>query len=127
MSQQPDLESLPNEDKILLAIKALNSDTTLSERRAAAVYRVSRRTLRDRRAKTASRRDTHPNSSKLSRHEEDTIVQYIRKLDARGFAPTLSYVREMANQLLAARGGNQVGEKWARNLVRQKPEIKPSS
>jgi hypothetical protein len=51
-------------------------------------------------------------------------VQYIRKLDERGFAPTLSYVREMASQLLAARGGDQVGEKWARNLVRRKPEIK---
>jgi hypothetical protein len=30
----------------------------------------------------------------------------------------------MANQLLAARGGTQVGEKWARNLVRRRPEIK---
>jgi hypothetical protein len=47
MSQQPDLELLPNEDKILLAIKALNSDTTLSKQRAAAMYRVSRRTLCD--------------------------------------------------------------------------------
>jgi hypothetical protein len=111
MLQQPDLESLPNEDKILLAIKALNSDATLSERRAAAMYRVSRRTLRDQRAKTASRRNTHPNSSKLSRQEEDTIVQYIRKLDKRGFASTLSYVREIASQLLATRGGDQVGEK----------------
>jgi hypothetical protein len=30
----------------------------------------------------------------------------------------------MANQLLAARGGGEVGEKWARNLIRRKPEIK---
>jgi hypothetical protein len=30
----------------------------------------------------------------------------------------------MANQLLATRGRHQVGEKWARNLVRWKPEIK---
>jgi hypothetical protein len=51
-------------------------------------------------------------------------VQYIRKLDKRGFAPTLSYVQEMASQLLAACGGDQVGEKWARNLVGQKPKIK---
>jgi hypothetical protein len=52
------------------------------------------------------------------------VIQYIRKLDEWGFAPTLKYVREMANQLLAARGGTQVGEKWARNLVRRRPEIK---
>ena len=30
----------------------------------------------------------------------------------------------MANQLLVARGGHQVGGKWARNLVKRKPEIK---
>jgi hypothetical protein len=124
MSQQPDLELLPNEDKILLAIKALNLDKTLSKQHAATMYRVSRRTLRDQRAKTALQRNTHPNSLKLLRHKEDTIVQYIRKLDEQGFAPTLSYVQEIANQLLAAHGSNQVGEKWARNLVRRKPKIK---
>jgi hypothetical protein len=52
------------------------------------------------------------------------IVQRIRKLDARGFAPTLNYIRGMANQLLAARSGGEVGEKWARNLIRRKPKIK---
>jgi NAD-dependent DNA ligase len=124
MSQQPDLELLPREDRIILAIQAIQSDASLSQRRAAVIYNVSESTLRTRRAKTTSRRDSHPNSSKLQRHEEETIVQYIRKLDARGFAPTLSYVREMANQLLATRGGGQVGEKWARNLVRRKPAIK---
>jgi hypothetical protein len=111
MSQQPDLELLPNEDKILLAIKALNSDATLSKRRAAAMYRVSRRTLCNQRAKTASQRNTHPNLLKLSRHEEDTIVQYIRKLNKQGFAPTLSYMQEIASQLLAAHSSDQVGEK----------------
>ena len=41
---------------------------------------------------------------------------------ARGFAPTLGYVRDMANQLLAVRDGGQVGEKWASNLVRRKSQ-----
>jgi hypothetical protein len=52
------------------------------------------------------------------------IIQCIRRLDAQGFAPTLSYIRKMANQLLAARDGGEVGEKWARNLIRRKPKIK---
>jgi hypothetical protein len=124
MSQQPDLELLPREDRIILAIQAMKSDALLSQRRAAAIYNVPQRTLSDRRAKTTSRRDSHPNSSRLTRHEEETIIQYIRKLDARGFAPTLSYVREMANQLLAARGSGQVGENWAYRLTCRKPEIK---
>ncbi|RII21692.1 hypothetical protein CUC08_Gglean000858 [Alternaria sp. MG1] len=124
MSQHPDLELLPREDRIILAIQAIKSDASLSQRRAAIIYNVSESTLRTRCAKTTSRRDSRPNSSKLQMHEEQIIVQYIRKLDAGSFAPTLSYVREMANQLLAARGGGQVGEKWARNLVRRKPAIK---
>ena len=51
-------------------------------------------------------------------------MQHRKKLDTRGFAPTLKYVREMANQLLAACGGHQVGEEWTRNLVKRKPAIK---
>ena len=124
MSQQPDLQLLSREDRIILAIQAIKSNALLSQRRAAAIYDVPQRTLSDRRAKTTSRRDSHPNSSRLTSVEEETIIQYIRKLDARGFAPTLSYVREMANQLLAKRSGDQVGENWAYRLTCRRPEIK---
>jgi hypothetical protein len=118
MSQQPDLELLPREDRIILAIQAIKCNKELSQRRAATIYNVPESTLRTQRAKTTSRRDSYPNSSKLLRSKEEVLVQCIRKLNARGFAPTLSYIQEMANQLLAARGSNQVGEKWARNFVR---------
>ena len=101
----------------------MQSNPLLSQRRAAAIRNVPESTHRTRRARTASRRDTHPNSSRLTRHEVDTIIQYTRKLEARIFVPTLSYVREMADQLLAARGGGLAGEKWARNLIRRKPEL----
>jgi hypothetical protein len=119
MPQLPDLESLPRADRLIFAIQAMKSDTSLSQRRAAAIYNVPQSTL-------GTRRDIHPNSSKLVEHEEETIVQYIRKLNARGFAPTLSYVREMADQLLAARGGTQVGQNWATNFIRCKPVLRPS-
>ena len=52
------------------------------------------------------------------------LVQYIRKLDARGFAPTLAYVREMADQLLAARGGGKVGENWVYRFIQRRSGIK---
>jgi len=97
MSQQRNLELLPREDRIILAVQALKSDASLSQRRAATIYNVPESTLRTRRAKTTSRRDSHPNPSRLRRDEEESIIQYIRKLDARSFAPTLSYVRELAN------------------------------
>jgi hypothetical protein len=124
MSQPPDLELLSTEDRVIQAIQAIKSDALLTRRRAAHLYNVHESTLRNRRAGKASRRDIQPNRSKLQRLEEEAIIQRIKKLDAQGFAPTLSYVREMANQLLAARGGGQVGENWAYRLVRRKPEIK---
>ncbi|OWY51599.1 putative transposase [Alternaria alternata] len=124
MSQPPNLDLLSTEDRVILAIQAIRSDSSLTQRRAAHVFSGHESTLRNRRAGKASRRDSHPNSSRLKRDEEKEIVQYIKKLDARGFAPTLSYVREMANQLLAARSGGLVGENWAYRLVRRRPEIK---
>jgi len=89
----------------------MKSNALLSQRRAATIYNVPESTLRTRRARTAARRSLHPNSSRLKKHKEEAVIQYIRKLNARGFAPTLSYVRKIANQLLAARSGSQVGEK----------------
>jgi hypothetical protein len=51
------------------------------------------------------------------------LYKGIRKLDTREYAPQLSYVRSMANQLLAEHSGGEVGEKWVRKLVRRRPEI----
>jgi hypothetical protein len=52
MSQQPNLELLPREDRIILAIQAMKYNASISQRRAAAVYNVPESTLCTRRAKT---------------------------------------------------------------------------
>jgi hypothetical protein len=75
------------------------------------MYNVLEKTLYSWRARTLSQRNIHPNSAKLQRLEEEVIIKRIRKLNAQGFTPTLSYIHEIANQLLAARGGREVGEK----------------
>lgn len=124
MSQPPTMELLPREDRILLAIQAMKDDKNLKQRRAAKIFNVGESVLRRRRAGQASRRDSQPNSSKLQKTEDEAIIQYTKKLDARGFAPTLGYLRVMANELLAVRDGGQVGENWATNFVRRKPELK---
>jgi hypothetical protein len=111
MPPPSNLELLSRTERITLAIQAIKSNASLSQRRAAAAYNVPESTLQRQRVKPASTRVIHPNSSKLQRHEEDAIVQYIRKLNEQGFAPTLSYVQDIANQLLAARGSGQVGDK----------------
>lgn len=124
MLQPHDLEALPREDRIILAIQAMRLDASMSQRRAAATYNVPESTLRDRRASQTSRRDTQPNRLKITKAEKETIIQYIRKLDARGFAPTFTYIRSMANQLLAVRGGGEVGVNWVYRLIKRRSEIK---
>ena len=52
------------------------------------------------------------------------IVQYILDLDARGFAPTYAAVRDMEDELLAARGAGQVGQKWPANFVKRTDSLK---
>jgi DeoR/GlpR family transcriptional regulator of sugar metabolism len=89
MDQPPDLESLPKEERIKLALQAIKKPQELSVRRAAVVYKVSETTLRRRRARKQSTRDTHPKSSALTKAEQQALVQYTKKLDAQGLAPTL--------------------------------------
>ena len=45
MSQQHNLELLPRSDRIILAIQAMKSNASLSQRRAAATYNVPETTL----------------------------------------------------------------------------------
>lgn len=52
------------------------------------------------------------------------IERYILDLDSRGFAPSLAVVRDMANKLLAERGGGQVGRDWPRNFVNRTASLK---
>ena len=73
-------------------------------RRATSTYSVPCTTLSDRRAGGPARRDCQPNLKPLTKVEEKVIVSHILELDSRGFAPTLSAVRDMADQLLTARG-----------------------
>jgi hypothetical protein len=54
------------------------------------------------------------------------VIQYILDLDQRGFAPTLAAVRDMADRLLAVRGGGQVGQKWPSNFVQRTDSLKTS-
>ena len=92
-------------------------------RRAAIVYKVSEATLRRRRAGTRSTRDTHPKSSNLTKAEEQTLMKYIRKLNQQGSSPTLRWVKDMANQLRAARDADPVGLRWASNFVKREPGL----
>ena len=63
------------------------------------------------------RTETQPNSLKLTKLEEDVILQKILDMDSRGFAPWLAGVKDMANFILELRGGRRVGKLWAYRFV----------
>ena len=75
-------------------------------RRAIATYSIPRTTLRRRRTGTTARRDYKANSKKLTKLKELVIVEHILDLDSRGFIPSLSAIRDMANKLLAKRAAS---------------------
>jgi hypothetical protein len=112
------------EPQIQLALQAIQRDATLSQRRAATLYNVSQRTLSDRLAGISPRQDCTPNSMKLLITEEETIVDYILDLDARGFPLHLPAVKDLADSLLAARHRDPVGLNWPRAFIKRRPELK---
>ena len=87
MPQCNNVKRKSNEAHIQLALQAIQQDANLSVPCAAAIYNVPERTLRRRRDGIPSRRDSTPNSMKLLKTEEETIVQHVLDLDARGFPP----------------------------------------
>jgi hypothetical protein len=107
-----------SEADIQLTLSSLNRNQIQTVRAAARTFSVPRTTLRERRAGKPAQRDCQPNSRKLTQ-EEEVIVSYILDLDQRGFAPTYAAVRDMADKLLAARGGGHVGVHWPRNFVKR--------
>jgi hypothetical protein len=124
MPQQPNAPSSCKEAHIILAIQAIKQDASLSSRTASSLYSIPKSTLQDRRAGKPARGDCEANSKKLTKLEEEVIVEYILNLDSQGFGPTLATIREMANKLLAERSTSQVGQKWPTNFVARTPSIK---
>ena len=64
----------PAKARVILALEAIKNTKKLSIRAAAKMYEVPRKTLARRRAGRPARRDTSPNSRKLTKLEEEAIV-----------------------------------------------------
>jgi hypothetical protein len=117
------METPLKESQIIMALELMKRDPSLSVRRVAALYGVPRTTLTRRRSGTPSRRDSPPNSTKLIKIEEETIVRYILDLDARSYPPRLSKVKDLANILLTERKALRVGLRWASAFIKREPRL----
>ena len=105
--QQHQLDA-SKECQINLAVEALKQDPKLSQRRAAAIYKVPQSTLSARRAGRLPRVNYMPVSRGLNNNEEQVIVKHILHLVKRGFPPRLLAVADIANSLRAERGRGYV-------------------
>ena len=79
-------------------------------RSAAEAFKVKHQRLSDRLHGIPSRTQILPNSQKLTPTKEQTIIRYILDLDARGYAPRLCEVANIANKLLGIRGSKLVSK-----------------
>jgi hypothetical protein len=112
-----------NERQIQIALQALKQDATLSMRRAAAIYNVSRTTLSHQRAGRPSQADRWPKSRNLTKLKEEVVVEHILELVAREFPPRLAAVADIANSLRAERNIGHVGTNWPSTFVKRRPEL----
>jgi hypothetical protein len=124
MPQPHRIQNIYTEGNIQLAIQDLSSQQLQSNKRAAAIYNIPRRTLVDRRAGRRSRRDCEPNSKRLSKLEEEVIAQRILDDSLRGVPPSKANVRDMADRLLRERGSKPTGKNWVDNFIKRTPELR---
>ncbi|KAM4067931.1 helix-turn-helix, psq domain-containing protein [Hirsutella rhossiliensis] len=103
-------QSVPREERVLLAVRAYQQGQFKSTRKAAAAYDVPQSTVSDRLRGVIRRRDAQMNNLKLTATEETALVQWILSMDERGMPPTVAYTRRMANLLLSERGKDPVGK-----------------
>ena len=123
-TRQLNMSSFSQERRIILAIQAIQNNQNLSRRQAAKIYEVPETTLRDRMSGRTSKNDSRNGRQKLTKSEEDAIVEYILDLDERAFPPRIAGVEDMANLLLESRDGGCVGPNWTTRFIARREELK---
>jgi hypothetical protein len=124
MSQQRQAQKTYTEADIQLVISDIKLQQIQSERRAAAVYKVPRTTVQHRRNSKRPRRDCEPNAKRLTKLEEEAILQGVLEYSLHGLPVSRADVRDMADRLLRERASKPVGKNWVDNFVKRTPELR---
>ena len=64
-----------------------------------------------------SKDDSRHGRQKLTKSEENAIIQYVLDLDERRFPPRIAGIKNMANFFLEKRDGGHVGGRWASRFI----------
>ena len=124
MPQQQNALLTNREGRNEIALSAYYKRQFQSLRRAAEAFNTPRSTLISRHNGISHRPTARNGRHKFTATEEQTIVRYILALDSRGIAPRLCEVADMADKLLAVRGGEPVGKCWAERFATRSAELK---
>ena len=90
-------DQVEQEGRVLLAISSLRKKEITNIREAARLYDVPRTTLQRRLNGSTNRAEKQANGLKLTKEEEESLVQWILSMDQCGAAPRPSHVQDMAN------------------------------
>jgi hypothetical protein len=124
MSQQHQALTRYTEGDVQLAISDIQRDQVKSLRHAEAIYNVPRRTIQRRCNGKRPRRNCEPNSKRLTKLEEEAIVQRVLEESLRGIPPSKAHVQDMADRLLRERGGKPTGKNWVDNFIKRTPKLR---
>jgi hypothetical protein len=98
------------EGDIYFATSKITLKRVQSLTRAAAIYNVPRTTVRDRRAGTRLRSECELNLKRLTKLEEEVILQSVLNASLRSVPPTKALIRDIANRLLRERDKKPVSK-----------------
>jgi hypothetical protein len=110
MPSQHNVQPSYTKSTLQLAIQATIKDHNKSERRIVTAFSMPRTTVCWQRQGALSWRNHKPNSKKLTKLEEEALVQCILDLNQQGIGATRAIVQDIANNLLAKRSGEPVGK-----------------
>ena len=95
---------------MLLAVQFIQQNSKVNICKIAQIYKVPYTILCRRIQGISIQLDTVNKAQKLTKLEEETIIQYIFDLDLQAFSPRCSTVEDMANRLLAECNREYIGK-----------------
>jgi len=111
-----------NEESILFALQDINNG--LSQRKAAALYKIPRSTLQER----LNGRQTHSQGAeglqRLTKWQESHLTKWVLVQDALALPPTHLQLKQFASRLLIQAGDLEpLGKHWISGFLARNPEI----
>ena len=111
--------SEPNKEaRLHLVLQAYRENPKKDIRPLTTHYRVSESTLRKRVNSVTPRSELRQAMHKLTKTEEEVILQRVLDLDTRGFSPRISSIKEIANLILESRGTRHVSIYQVRRFIK---------